>query len=341
MRRELAEWYGSPKGPDFYYQAIKMGRQAIKPPGSPEKAAVQLAATETKRLSEGDLWYVDDDLCALLNAAHPTMPKFAPQPWDLPGKVGFAVFAEPLYRPLSDDQTLTSDLEARAAADPDFAPIADRLLQDDSGILAVSWGPVSNPYWPAGGLWMSFYSEALAHQDAAFFEDPRQAAWARNQLPVLIVDNEATMAWQHDAAPVEEFQLPGPDEPVTTLSWARLVFAAFQLASQGNLSETDTVAPGRPERRRTDRAGLPAKDVRVVRLRRSVTDSRADDGAETSRQYRHRWVVRGHWRNHWYPARKTHRPTWIAPYLKGPETAPLLGGERVTVIDAPKQADES
>lgn len=54
-----------------------------------------------------------------------------------------------------------------------------------------------------------------------------------------------------------------------------------------------------------------------------------------SREWRHRWVVRGHWRNHWYPSLKDHRPVWISPYLKGPADAPLLGGEKVTVVNAP------
>jgi hypothetical protein len=41
--------------------------------------------------------------------------------------------------------------------------------------------------------------------------------------------------------------------------------------------------------------------------------------------------VRGHWRNHWYPSLGDDRPMWIAPYLKGPADAPLLGGDKVAV----------
>jgi hypothetical protein len=46
-------------------------------------------------------------------------------------------------------------------------------------------------------------------------------------------------------------------------------------------------------------------------------------------------VVRGHWRNQWYPSLNARRPLWIAPYLKGPDDAPLLGGEKVTTLGAP------
>ena len=52
---------------------------------------------------------------------------------------------------------------------------------------------------------------------------------------------------------------------------------------------------------------------------------------------------RAHWRNHWYPSLGDHRPLWIAPYLrKGPADAPLLGGDKVTVVGAPPEpGDES
>jgi hypothetical protein len=39
--------------------------------------------------------------------------------------------------------------------------------------------------------------------------------------------------------------------------------------------------------------------------------------------------VRGHWRQQWYPSIQDHRPVWIAPHRKGPEDAPMLGGEKV------------
>lgn len=32
-----------------------------------------------------------------------------------------------------------------------------------------------------------------------------------------------------------------------------------------------------------------------------------------------RWVVRGHWRNQWYPGKQSHKAIWINPFVKGPE----------------------
>jgi hypothetical protein len=50
------------------------------------------------------------------------------------------------------------------------------------------------------------------------------------------------------------------------------------------------------------------------------------------REYRVRWVVRGYWRNQWYPSRQEHRPVWINPHIKGPEGSPLHIGETVHVL---------
>jgi hypothetical protein len=70
-----------------------------------------------------------------------------------------------------------------------------------------------------------------------------------------------------------------------------------------------------------------AEDVRIIHLRRAEHNSDAvkveHDETEESR-YSCRWVVDGHWRNQ--PCGRRHadrRLTWISPYLKGPNDAPL------------------
>ncbi|GLY08215.1 hypothetical protein [Actinoplanes sp. NBRC 101535] len=336
LRRDLADWYSSSRGSQFYFDAIVTGHQHIRPAGPPEHVAVQLAAAETKRLREADLWYVDDDLCALLEAAHPTMPAFAPQPHDLPSKQGFVMFARPIAAYTGQDNRVDDvvDTMTRADGDDTMRATAERLYDEDVTIIGASWGPQSNPRWPAGGLWVSFYSRSRLHLPGIL--DERTLQRARALLPPLTVDNEAALAWRPAGQSPEEYLLHGQQGQDGTIAWTRLLFAAFQLAAQNNLAETEHQPTPRPERRRTERAGLPPRDVRVVRLRRTVTGARDAEqtGGENSREWRHRWVVRGHWRNHWYPTLSDHRPKWIAPYLKGPDGAPLIGGEKVTVVTA-------
>lgn len=88
----------------------------------------------------------------------------------------------------------------------------------------------------------------------------------------------------------------------------------------------------------------PVQCVQVVRCRAEVAQVSAAGatpesgiprrcaGRGATREYRHRWIVRGHWRNQYYPSRNDHRPIWIDPHLAGPEDKPLLGGERVNVL---------
>ena len=57
-------------------------------------------------------------------------------------------------------------------------------------------------------------------------------------------------------------------------------------------------------------------------LRPAWTNDR--DGSSGDRQYRNRWWVGGHWRQQACgPNHADRRPKWIAPYVKGPEGAPL------------------
>ena len=337
LRRELAEWHAGPPGVMWYENAIRFGRQRLKPPGSIEKAAQLLAAGEAGRLRDGDLWFVDDDLCALLNAAHPSMPAFAPTPTDLLSKVGFAVFAEPIaVYPAAESRDASQELDPDGTSG--FREVSDRIYARETSVVAVSWGPVDNPHWRAGGVWMSFYVRPAVHDDG-IFDDPAAARRARAMLPRLVVDNEAAVAWRPKGDFSSDYLLPTSENDRGTLSWTRLVFAAFQLAAQANLAESETAQTDRAERRRTVKANLPDRPIRIVRLRRALATMRDGEQSSRNREWRHRWIVRGHWRNHWYPSLGDHRPMWIAPFLKGPGGAPLLTGEKVTVLGAPTDAD--
>lgn len=330
LRRNLADWYGGPQGVQLYRLAIDMGKQPIRPAGPAGPVSQHLAAMEARRLRDADLWYLDEDLCALLDAAHPSMPAFAPQPHDLPSQSGLAVFATPIAL-YPSSASRVDELVNKLGCDH-TRDVAERLYEQTIRIVAVSWGPYRTPDWKTGGVWMSFYSES----NVGKVVDERTARLARAMLPPLTVDNEYAGAWRPDGEPADAYQLHGGDGQTGTARWARLVFAAFQMAAQANLAETEQQATPRPERRRTERAGLPPRDVRIIRLRRAVAAARTADQqtAGAGRDWQHRWVVRGHWRNHWYPKLADHRPKWIAPYLKGPDGAPLIGGDKVTVVTA-------
>lgn len=71
--------------------------------------------------------------------------------------------------------------------------------------------------------------------------------------------------------------------------------------------------------------------VTIVDLRR-MEYVREDHEPSTGRSYRHRWLVGTHPRMQPYgPGRSLVKRIWIAPYIKGPEGAPLVQRERVHV----------
>lgn len=111
------------------------------------------------------------------------------------------------------------------------------------------------------------------------------------------------------------------------IGWqARYLFAFMGLAQQ----RIATV-----QRFRETRAdgAKPAQydDVRVVQLRSfSPIGDVEQTGAE--RQYHHRWIVRMHKVNQWYPSEGVHKIIWRGPYIKGPTDAPLLPGEKVNAL---------
>jgi hypothetical protein len=82
-------------------------------------------------------------------------------------------------------------------------------------------------------------------------------------------------------------------------------------------------------RRQLQRAGVERDEINAET--HVVTLRRRSGGAATSNQpsdaehdYKHQWWVCGHHRAQWYPSEKAHKVIWIAPFIKGPEGAPLL-----------------
>lgn len=82
---------------------------------------------------------------------------------------------------------------------------------------------------------------------------------------------------------------------------------------------------GRSARREAVRLGSPLEEecVTFVILRRPENKRHKDEESQ-SVDWKHRWIVNGHVRAQWYPSEQAHRLIWIAPYLKGPEDAPML-----------------
>jgi hypothetical protein len=110
----------------------------------------------------------------------------------------------------------------------------------------------------------------------------------------------------------------------------RRLMALWVLSSQPGVANVTHIRADRAERRRAERERRsPDVRIRVITLRAQPKPT-DEDGEPSGREYHHRWMVSGHWRNQAFgPKRAFHRPVYINPYLKGPEGAPFLGGATV------------
>ncbi|WP_405749024.1 hypothetical protein OHA19_01130 [Streptomyces sp. NBC_00012] len=176
-------------------------------------------------------------------------------------------------------------------------------------VEACVWGPYE------GGLllWLLMSRSRLATEVARI----GRYEVAEDAIPPLIPICAATLPVTTEPAPLAEVDPQLPQPVVAALA------AAWLLMQQPQLVHRTRERADKPTARAYARDGLPAPEVSIVDLRRQYTpqDQDADEGGDSPRRYRHRWVVSGHWR----------RKTWVPAHMKGPDGAPLLATEKVNV----------
>lgn len=306
----------------------------------------QIAGTLRAQLPAAELFYVSEHMTELaVHAAH-SLTDYRLHPEDLPAPVGLMVYHHPPV--------------------PDAVPHGD----DDDGeaISLISWGPGRGGVWvnawnrsdgpEFARRYRRFAETVRRHQDERA-SDPRKVRvpseldqalahpifrdrLARAPIPLELIPQHGY--WWCGLTPMSYTDMTGwpdalgPSEETafgrdTKILLERTILASWLLMGQ-TLSSREIVRAPRAARRRLAR-DTPGLDptVRYIDLRRirtTTVGAPPTDGA--GRTYRHQWIVRGHWRNQWYPSRGDHRPIWIAPHLAGPEDKPLLGGDRVNIL---------
>ncbi len=329
MLRDDAIAHMRQHGPSTYQRAIEDRRQNMTPfAATPARAAQILVDHEIRRLTDAQLFHVDADMTDLAIAAGKGLPEFSLMPEDLPAPAGLIVFAKPIHV-------------------IDYAQYHPG--EGESAIVAASWGQWTggNPKWTLGGIWITWWADRdflVASAVERGILDPRLASDAGRGLGRLMPDNETQSPYSPDPLPVrvggddpisQTEAAAGSSGPITsTVRWTATLKATWLLMAQ-TLADVGTVEHDRAARRRFERQGQEPPTIRVIRLRRS--QRAGGPSGESDREYHHRWIVRGHWRQQWYPAREVHRPLWIAPHLKGPDDAPLIGGEKVYTLTADRQ----
>lgn len=306
IRAELLTWQQQ-HGARYFTSCLRAGAQtSYQPLLSTAEEGDQLAQAEVARLANAELFWVSPEMTELTVAAARSMPTWSLEPEDLPAPSGFIYF------------------DGLPTARPEFPT------------TAMAWGPcppkMATPALKNSGLWLSCY----VGRDWVEAQEGLDLSHMRIPLGPLVYDGESIAAYgEREAGDVAFMSDAGQivevdDQTFIDKCSSLVVLKAISLLMRQELAEANTVQPDRATRKRLRRQGAD-EDVRtrVIELRRPKT---AHGTGDSDREYHHQWIVRGHWRNHWHPKRQVHRPVWIAPHIKGPEGAPLIGGEKVYAL---------
>lgn len=193
-------------------------------------------------------------------------------------------------------------------------------------LWAMHWWPVpghlqgiEGPYnkTRVDTMWITLYGNL---DQAAAEEDGLGELASRAPQHVLFPFGAIPVPLDTDWLP----KINGPDGEFDDARWVFLQ-TLLTLASQRVGTRTVMDLP-RAARRRAERYGHVPR-VSVLTLRRRRTKHSQETGDEEA-NYSHRFLVRGHWRNQWYPSRKGNEQIWISSYVKGPEDKPFVAKKR-------------
>lgn len=264
-------------------------------------------------LGYGDSVYVAPNFLTLTEAATEGMPDFAFRASDLMVSQAFFYFARPVLLPFTSVE-------------------GDEVLDDidDIWVRGVILFPVGKPEQNHVPLTEDtvFRITYLIHNMDAGLQAPNLLYKSSEGEPVDPRDYRWATIYSHQVAKgVRVTSYPGK---------SLKFFMALNLLMQQKIGYNRVVEPDRPLRRRKMRTAPNMGDIIVAHLRRRVPrDPEHEEWDETHEgpEWSHRWLVRGHWRNQWYPSENRHKPVWIMPFVKGPDDKPLIIKDRVVSAD--------
>lgn len=165
---------------------------------------------------------------------------------------------------------------------------------------------------------------------------PSGFVWHRYGLGILVHvlarAGEGITVWpvQHELVPATAIRLDPPGQELSDAPQDLLIawlMSAWTLMVEPTLVEARTLTAeslGDGGARYPDHRHVTLVDLRRIERRPAET-------AGVGHQLKHRFMVRGHWRQQYHPSDRSHRLRWIAPYMKGPNGAPILVTDQVMV----------
>lgn len=263
----------------------------------------------------GETYLVTADMVELADAACETMPPEPLVPEDLPSTHGFLWVEGGIQTSDIRGSKNSTSVFTWASSDGGVAVMAWAYKYDMKDEVNADLHNRPNVMQRAPNLMWTGYAGGLKYGDI-----PPIQYTAKDPIPL-----SAKIMWADDHRLfVEDKEV----EVVTAgrnheLSW---LIVAWRLMQQTLTSTTREQVAAKKVRR------FDLKDtmVSVITLRHRAPFREG----ETHVEWRHRWVVRGHWRHQPYKGEDgvtIYRWIYINPFIKGPEGAPLKRSEKVNV----------
>lgn len=305
MQTRLLRWTISPSGKRLTYSMAETDPSADKI--DVKDLARVFFDGQTIPLDLGETFAVTTEIMDLVDAASQSLPDFTLRPYDVPAERGFVYFENGLL--ISDD-------------------VADRPMV----IKAIGWsfasaegviGDMHENY----GVVLSIWTDA---------RDPRDHMYEDFLRLYPELERIGLQAGPLQFLGIQPHKWEDPISAATKIAGANLFRFMYSLwrFMQETFIDARAILPDRPAQKRAIRAGRPTAEVRVIRLRKR--DPHRHDGDHLEDDdilWSHRWLVKGHWRNQWYPSEQRHAPKWISGYVKGPEHLPLIVKDTVFQVD--------
>jgi hypothetical protein len=307
VRRSLLEFIDTGALTDTLMQHRKYQRGPVRTPMvDGRRMPIPDYVTLVRRWVQiADLYYVTEPMSAVVRQAAESMPPYRFLKEDMPSPIGLVVWAAPIGK--IDDAWIEHH--------------ADRRVHEAVWFRAALWAPATTEMGP--GVQVSLFSDTDTLIDRGIAPDgytDDQLARFKQALGPLAYYDEAALPYADLA-----------DHPIKNSAFAAVMTTWLIMGQRIAVVEHERLP--RQMRRAAARAGEPEPTVRTITLRRAAKPGQADeDGQGPKREFHHRWIVKGHWRQQWYASEQRHKPIYIADFVKGPEGAPMIGGERVSVL---------
>lgn len=323
---EMIKWWRSSGGVDFGDGFVDDVKNRSHGGLVGDWNGKDLAGMEARGLDSAETIWTKGDLVDYVQYAAESMPPEPLKDVDLPFPAGFVMLETPVLLPeIKSIGEHTSSLET-------------------AEVKAVLWRPtvITLGEWPHGerqlGIALSFYASREYLMRGLHGE-------LRNRMPPLVL--LTTTGWPFDmdwtaqetnSAMDMAWEARSEEECEGLLNQLlrgrRFMKAYWHLIQQPKYTDVSEQGNPREERRRAARAGFLGEidKIRVITLRKKkarIEEHPEENGDGGGREFSHRFVRQGHWRNQWYPSVSMHRQIWIDETIVGPDWLPLVIKDRV------------